>query len=33
MYGANVDGVESPIWRKEEPTIDAKDLLDASPQS
>lgn len=31
MYGANVDGVESPLWRQEEPKIDAKDLLDASP--
>ena len=32
MYGANVDGVDSPLWRKEEPDIDAKDLLNASPQ-
>lgn len=31
MYGANVDGVESPLWRQEEPPIEAKDLLDASP--
>lgn len=27
MYGANVDNVESPIWRKDEPEIDAKELL------
>lgn len=34
MYGANVDGVDSPIWNiymdnnRPEPKIDAKDLLD-----
>ena len=27
MYGANVDGVESPLWREEEPKIEAKELL------
>ena len=37
FYGANVDGVESPIWRDDtrhpewykdkQPTIDAKDML------
>ena len=32
MYGANVDGVDSPLWRKEEPDIDAKDLLNVSSQ-
>jgi hypothetical protein len=33
MYGANVDGVESPLWRQEEPPVEAKDLLNASPQA
>jgi len=33
FYGANVDGVESPIWRKEEPTIEAKELLNEEPIS
>mgnify|MGYP001618840042 CR=1 FL=1 len=27
MYGANVDGVESPLWRTDEPAIEAKELL------
>jgi hypothetical protein len=27
MYGANVDGVESPLWRQDEPPIEAKELL------
>lgn len=27
MYGANVDGVESPIWGESNPTVDAKELL------
>jgi hypothetical protein len=30
MYGANVDGVASPIWRNEndaEPNVDASELL------
>ena len=27
MYGANVDGVDSPLWRKDEPSIEAKELL------
>jgi len=27
MYGANVEGVESPLWRIEEPTVEAKELL------
>lgn len=28
MYGANVDGVESPLWRKDEPTITATQILE-----
>lgn len=27
LYGANVDGVESPLWRIEEPQIEAKELV------
>jgi hypothetical protein len=27
MYGTNVDGLESPIWRKEDGKIDASELL------
>lgn len=27
FYGANVDGVESPLWRKDEPAIEASELL------
>jgi len=39
FYGANVDGVESPIWRddprypdhnEKQPTKDAKEMLDES---
>ena len=29
MYGANVDGVESPLWRTDEPPIEAKELINA----
>lgn len=27
FYGANVDGVESPLWRKDEPEVEASELL------
>lgn len=27
FYGANVDGVESPLWRSHEPVIEASMLL------
>ena len=27
LYGANVDGVESPLWRTDEPTLSASELL------
>ena len=30
MYGANIDGVDSPIWRLDKlPTIDAAELLNS----
>lgn len=28
MYGANVDGVESPLWRKDEPVTTANEILE-----
>lgn len=30
MYGANVNGVESALWRKEEPTVTAKEILETT---
>ena len=28
LYGANVDNVDSPLWRKIEPSVTAKELLE-----
>ena len=32
MYGANVDGVESPLWRDNEPDVTATELLKDVPK-
>lgn len=30
MYGANINGVESPLWREDEPTVTAQQILETT---